>query len=345
MTDRSQFEAMLEALINEDQETAKELFHNIVVAKSREIYEELLESDFGKEEDKEDSEDDSEDSSEDDIGGDATDDLESDIESDVDDAEDDAEDIEGEDEDMEDRVQDLEDALEDLKSEFEHLMAGEHEEGEHDDMFGDEEEPEMGAEEPDMGDDMGGDMEDESMGGDKVTHVVHHNANDTGMPYESYASDEDLIREYVEKVGMDWDKAANGQEGKPVGAAAGSVTGATNTKSTVDNFKNDMGGTVANIAQGHVEVHGDAGMKSKVEGPGVMKPSVVPNPDAKGNINVPGGKAGKTGFKTQVKDGNWDKAGGANGKMAGAGTGGMGSQRGEQNTKPIVGNNNSGRKK
>ena len=46
MTDRAQFEAMLEALINEDQETAKEIFHNIVVGKSREIYEELLESEF-----------------------------------------------------------------------------------------------------------------------------------------------------------------------------------------------------------------------------------------------------------------------------------------------------------
>ena len=42
MTDRAQFEAMLEALINEDQETAKEIFHNIVVGKSREINEELL---------------------------------------------------------------------------------------------------------------------------------------------------------------------------------------------------------------------------------------------------------------------------------------------------------------
>ena len=47
MTKRAKFEAMLEALINEDQEAAKEIFHNIVVEKSREIYEELLESDFG----------------------------------------------------------------------------------------------------------------------------------------------------------------------------------------------------------------------------------------------------------------------------------------------------------
>ena len=318
MTDRSQFEAMLEALINEDQETAKELFHNIVVAKSREIYEELLESDFGKpEEDSEDSE-----SDKDDIGGDATDDLESDVESDIDDAEEDAEEIEGGDEDMEDRVQDLEDALEDLKAEFEQLMAGEEGEEEHGDMFGGEEEPDMdmgGEEEPEMG---GDDMEDESMGGN-VTHVVHHNANDTSMPYESYASDEDLIREYVEKVGMDWDKASTGASGQMVGAHTGEMAGQRgeqNTKSVVDNMKNDMGGTVANIAQGHVEVHGDAGMKSKVEGPGVMKPSVVPNPDAKGNINVPGGKAGKTGFKTQVKGGGIDRQAGFDkpGKQVGA---------------------------
>jgi hypothetical protein len=336
MTDRSQFEAMLEALINEDQETAKELFHNIVVAKSREIYEELLESDFGKpEEDKEDdsAEDDSDadDSDADDIGGDATDDLESDVDADMGGDDDEAG---GEDEDMEDRVQDLEDALEDLKAEFEQLMAGEEGEEEHGDMFGGEEEPDMGGEEePDMG--MDSDMEDESMGSDNVTHVVHHNANDTDMPYESYASDEDLIREYVEKVGMDWDKAAIGQEGKPVGAAAGSVTGSVNTKSIVDNMKNDMGGTVANIAQGHVEVHGDAGTKSKVEGPGVMKPSVVPNPDAKGNINVPGGKAGKTGFKTQVKGGGIDRQAGFNqpGKQVGATDS---SGRGESNTKSIV---------
>ena len=48
MTDRAQFEAMLEALINDDQQAAKEIFHNIVVGKSREIYEELLAEDFSQ---------------------------------------------------------------------------------------------------------------------------------------------------------------------------------------------------------------------------------------------------------------------------------------------------------
>jgi hypothetical protein len=50
MTDRSKFEQMLEYLINEDQEKAKELFHDIVVEKSREIYENLLQDDFEEEE-------------------------------------------------------------------------------------------------------------------------------------------------------------------------------------------------------------------------------------------------------------------------------------------------------
>ena len=96
MTDRKQFEAMLEALINEDHESAKEIFHNIVVAKSREIYEELLAEDFDLEEDPgmdgagaevpveteafgDDEEGDDEEGSDDEVGGDAGDDFVSDI--------------------------------------------------------------------------------------------------------------------------------------------------------------------------------------------------------------------------------------------------------------------------
>ena len=154
MTDRAQFEAMLEALINEDQETAKEIFHNIVVGKSREIYEELLESDFGqdsgnpykKEEDEEEEES---------VG-------------DEEEPEDDGEEPEG---DIEDRVMDLEDALEDLKAEFEQLLQGEeHEEeqdpGHHGDIHAADIEADlMGA---------GGEEEQE----EGVMHHVHHHMNE-----------------------------------------------------------------------------------------------------------------------------------------------------------------------
>ena len=46
MADRNKFEEMLEKLVNEDRAGAEELFHEIVVEKSREIYENLLEDDI-----------------------------------------------------------------------------------------------------------------------------------------------------------------------------------------------------------------------------------------------------------------------------------------------------------
>ena len=54
MADKSLLEQMLERLVNEDQSKAEELFHEYVVAKSREIYEGLIESEIAEEEDKED---------------------------------------------------------------------------------------------------------------------------------------------------------------------------------------------------------------------------------------------------------------------------------------------------
>jgi len=250
MTDRKQFEAMLEALINEDQETAKDIFHNIVVAKSREIYEELLSEDFdleeAKDEDKEDEdkEDDKEDkdvdesfefetSEEDDeesdadIGGDATDDLVGDV-SDEEGEDDHHADVGGE-EEIEDRVMDLEDALEELKAEFEQLMAGE--EG------GEEAGDDMG----DMGNDDMGDMGADTMGGEE--------------------DELSKMMEYVNKVSP----PKHGDNG-------------TNTKSIVAKA-NNMGGTTANIAKGG-EAKGE-GTKG-----GLLDPST--KEENAGNVNVPG---------------------------------------------------------
>ena len=46
MTDKSKFEQMLEKLVADDKAAAEEIFHNIVVEKSRSIYEGLLEDDI-----------------------------------------------------------------------------------------------------------------------------------------------------------------------------------------------------------------------------------------------------------------------------------------------------------
>ena len=215
MTDRAQFEAMLNALINEDQDAAKEIFHNIVVAKSREIYEELLESDFEQQEMEEafpaaEEEEEEEGPAEDDE--EAMDDEEGDEESEEDPFGDEEGDEEGEgsmdDAEQSDRILDLEDALEELKAEFEQLMAGEEGEdmGGMDDMDGMDDMGGMDAE-PKM--DMGIGEEDELAGLMEYVNQVG------GKTYNTFG-----------KMG---DKGANT---KPILAS-----------------KNDMGGTAGNIAQ------------------------------------------------------------------------------------------------
>lgn len=254
MTDRAKFEQMLEYLINEDQEKAKEIFHTIVVEKSREIYENLLAEDFDdieeatdeEEEEKpveeatdeeeveedfafDEGDDDSMSMSMDDESDDSmdkTDDFMKDIESgDGDDSMDDQE--------QTDRILDLEAALDDLKAEFEKLMS--------DDGMG-------------MDDEMPMDNDDMSMDDDE----------------KSKMEDDMFMREYVEKV-----PAGHGAEKK------GASEKADNTKSIVAN-KNDMGGTTANIVKGGVEAE-----SASTKG-GLLNPSA--KEDNAGNVNTPGSK-------------------------------------------------------
>ena len=95
----NKFEQLLELLVNEENDKAQELFHEIVVEKSRDIYEGLIDSDTAVDEAKEESTDEDkvdeakeestdeeaneaveiEEESIEEIGGDATDDLITDI--------------------------------------------------------------------------------------------------------------------------------------------------------------------------------------------------------------------------------------------------------------------------
>ena len=167
----NKFEQMLEKLTADDRTGAEALFHEIVVEKSRSIYENLLETDLADiaveetaveeaKKDKEMKKADKEDSKEEmkkesteevaaettqevapaveapvtaEVGGDASDDMIADIEDDKD-----AED-KGEEKpaaaDMEDKIVDLEDAVEELKAEFEKLMSNE---GDKEDAEGEE---------------------------------------------------------------------------------------------------------------------------------------------------------------------------------------------------------------
>lgn len=158
----NKFEQLIELFIAEDEQGAKDLFHEIVVEKSRDIYESLVDEDQVEEtaeieEDEEAVEESEEEIEESDfdeaeLGGDAADDMIDDIEADEEGLS-----MEGDegDEEIEDRVVELEDALEELKREFEQLMSGddEAEDGDMDmdmDMGDEEGEEEEGEEEDEM---------------------------------------------------------------------------------------------------------------------------------------------------------------------------------------------------
>ena len=155
----NKFEQLIEFVINDEEAKARELFHDIVVEKSRAIYEEMMEEEAKEEEEESVEEAKEEEESVEEgfdgaqLGGDQSDDLIDDIEveeegmreddSEFDDGAEEAgqeltHDIEaghdGE-EDLEDRVVDLEDKLDELMAEFESLMGDE--EAEHGDLEAD----------------------------------------------------------------------------------------------------------------------------------------------------------------------------------------------------------------
>ena len=160
------FNELIELIISEETDQAKALFHDIVVDKSRSIYESLI--DDTEEEETEEDEELEESDFDEELGGDAAEEFIDDISADEEGL---ALEDEGEEEEMEDRVVDLEDALDELKAEFEKMMGG-----------GDEDDMEMDMDmEPEM-DDMEMDMEPEE------------------DEDEEDDMEETFVREYKEKV-------------------------------------------------------------------------------------------------------------------------------------------------
>jgi hypothetical protein len=158
------FNELIELIISEETDQAKALFHDIVVDKSRSIYESLIDE---TEEDEELEESDFDEE----LGGDAAEEFIDDISADEEGLA--LEDEDEDEEEMEDRVVDLEDALDELKAEFEKMMGGDDE----DDMDMDME-PEMDDMEMDMEPEEDEDEEDE----------------------EEDDMEETFVREYTEKV-------------------------------------------------------------------------------------------------------------------------------------------------
>lgn len=290
MSDKSKFEQMLEKLVADDRTAAEEIFHDIVVEKSRSIYEGLLENDIKDIEVEETSKEDE--SKKDDDAVDETSKDESKEDDAVDEASKDEEttdesllDIENTEiapveahggdatddmvadigmpaptgdmdngDDSEKGEEEIEDRVVDLEDAIDDLKA------EFEKMMGDEDKSDDA--EGDDAEDNGEEKEDEafvdqSAEGETAIAVApelgEQPAVETAVP--KTASEE--IREYVNKVGVTH------------------TDGSDNSKSPVAG-KNDMGGTASNIAKGGEETGGKA---------------PAPKEDNAGNINVPGAKA------------------------------------------------------
>ena len=303
MTDRNKFEEMLERLVNEDKEGAEALFHEIVVEKSRDIYEGLLEDEEVEE---------TTDEEVDEAADEEVDESDEDLD-------------ESDDEDLDESDEELDEADEEVDENFFDVAEADPV----DDMMGDIEEPEMGGDmdmEPEMGDDdmgMGdedGDVEDrvadledeleslkaefEAMMGDEEG-AGEEDGEDAGdmdmempMDMDAEAGDDEDEMEAFEAT----DEEVDESEAEEVEESAKSATeimreytdkvsatmgdNGANAKSTVAG-KNDMGGTTANIAKGGSE----AGVEANK---GNLKGSALSDQNAKDmntkNVNVPGAK-------------------------------------------------------
>ena len=287
MADRNKFEEMLEKLVNEDRKGAEELFHEIVVEKSRSIYENLLEDDMEdldvKEASKDDEKDDEDDKevdeaseNDDEETNEATDEDEKTDESKDEEVDENFADVQPEitpegDDDMggdpaDDMMADIEDDAEgdepegdeeiedrvvDLEDALDDLKA------EFEKMMGDKgEEGDEGEEDSEAPMDDMGDEEKE----DEAFEPASELSVDEVPAFEGKKSQAEQMREYVEKVA-----SPKGEDNKAKSPVAG---------------KNDMGGTTANIAKGSTEEKGRKAPSPKVED--------------HGNVNVPGGKASKS---------------------------------------------------
>ena len=226
-TKKSDLEKILEHLVNEDSEKAESLLHEYIVAKSRSIYESVVN-------DEDDEDEDMDEEVCEDFGGDEKADFISDIEADGDDietdevnngeVEDDSD--EGEEKEPEERIEDLESQLEQLRTEFETLMNQEMEEPYHD---------------------------EESFSGDYSSEEGQESEMDMDMDMDMDNMNEATKLQDEVSVSMD-------KEGQYVGTGKNSKNAKVNTKSTYSDAarKEKSGPGPVDFTKGNSDMSGSA---------------------------------------------------------------------------------------
>ena len=243
--DNKKFEQLIDLIINENEEQARALFHDIVVEKSREIYEGMMDDEMqegmggqvGDLLDEINAEE----------AGGMTEDDEADIE--FDDGEEDGEEVElelddegmqGGEEGLEDRVVDLEDKLDSLMAEFEEIMGGGDDDMGDDDMGDDD----MGDD--DMGDDdMGAGGEEAMMEAVQLKQVGGSTYNKYGQMGDNGAQTKSPSLQNSGQAGMDskpvrFSGQAESVPNSPKAPSNAYTKGETSVKNA-NNFKNSPG--------------------------------------------------------------------------------------------------------
>ena len=278
--DNKKFESLIELIINENEEQARALFHDIVVEKSREIYESMMYEEV--EEELEEAKDENEESLEegedqddleegfDQMGGGNMDQVEglldeigAEEEGMVEDDdmgeiemgdEEGMDDMGGGEEGLEDRVVDLEDKLDELMAEFEEMMGGEGGEEDMGDMGDEEDMGDMGGEE-DFGDEEGADEMMEAVQLQKVS--VTHGDNGVQTRSPTLGANKKVSSNGAKAVSM------GGGDGGKGGTQGGLLNPSTKDLKGAGQFKNAPGGKGGDLTAAPKPKHGDDGQNTK----------------------------------------------------------------------------------
>jgi hypothetical protein len=301
----NKYEQLIEHIINDDEAKARALFHQIVVEKSRDIYESLMDEEYAEEDIHSSN---PVESMVDEITADETmqaeeEEMDMEPEMGMDDMGDDdmGDEPMGGQDDPETIIMKLEDELDKLKDIFAAQSGND---------MGDEADMDMDMGDEESGDEMGDEESDEEMD-DEMMEASEKDEDEDEDKDEDHEMKEsrqtprytktavDLMREYVEKI-----SAPSNTEFTPVGTGAGGDNPAGNTKNPMAG-KNDMGGTTGNIVKGGSEQAPDGtSPKGKVDGKLVKNAQEIDV--AKRNVNKPGGNKGAQdwyGTKASAKKG------------------------------------------
>ena len=336
----NKFEKLIEYIINDEDQKARELFHDIVVEKSRDIYESIMD----------------EESMEETVAGNQVEDMVDEIsgEEAMGEADEEGEELElggddeaddefggdepagdeaGEHAEIEDQVMNIDAKLDELLAKFDEIMG---DEGHGDEMGAEEpmgQEDPMGAEQPEQfaeAEETSGKSGKSGSGKEEVaegeqpewlkkgsgksgsgTSAASGKSGKSGSgKTEGKKSTSELMREYVDRIGDIYGGAGDAAEGDAVGAAGKKV--AVNTKYTGQQTGPDFGGNAVKTSTKAENQDGTSPTKANNE----YTKGQGETPEAKQNVNVPGGTAGKTAFKH--KEGEYSTEHGKEGKLAGA---------------------------